>query len=89
MTAAGAFLGLALYGLLGIENCGEELTAHPCLSPETGRLAISGLSFRGKRWRVAAEPGNARADISEITISETTISETKFSETEISEATIF
>ena len=66
VTAAGAFLGLALYGLLGIENCGETLAAHPCLSPEVGRLSISGLTFRGRRWRVAAKPGCATAEISDI-----------------------
>jgi len=62
-TAAGAFLGLALYALLGIENTGDRLEAHPCLTGETGRLAVSGLHFRGRRWRVAAEPGADQATI--------------------------
>ena len=59
----GAFLGLALYALLGIENTGDRLEAHPCLTGETGRPAVSGLHFRGRRWRVAAEPGADQATI--------------------------
>lgn len=57
ITASGSLLGLALYGLLGIENQGAGLTAHPCLTTETGRLSVSGITFKGRRYSVAAEPG--------------------------------
>ena len=77
VTAAGAFLGLALYGLLGIENSGEKLAAHPCLSPEVGRLSISGLTFRGRRWRVAATPNSPQAEISDIGPADNFLPQTK------------
>lgn len=67
-TASGSLLGLALYGLLGIENGGEQLEAHPCLTGETGKLAVSGLSFRGRRYTVAAEPGKTQATITKLEI---------------------
>lgn len=62
-TASGSLLGLALYGLLGIENQGERLEAHPCLTDETGRLSVTGLTFGGRRYAVAAEPGSGEAVI--------------------------
>lgn len=62
-TASGSFLTLALYGLLGIENQGDTLAAHPSLAEETGALSIAGLTFRGRRYRVAAKPGATAADI--------------------------
>jgi trehalose/maltose hydrolase-like predicted phosphorylase len=62
-TASGSFLTLALYGLLGIENQGGTLTAHPCLTEETGALSIAGLEFRGRRYSVSAEPRAAGAII--------------------------
>ena len=57
ITGSGAFLDIVIYGLLGIENSGEELTAHPCLSKDVGRIKISGLFFKGKRYSVEAKPG--------------------------------
>ena len=69
VTASGALLTLALYGLLGLENSNDRLAAHPCLTPETGRLAIAGIRFRGRRFRVAAEPGATSALIEPLGIS--------------------
>ena len=67
-TAAGSLLTLALYGLLGIENQGEELTAHPCLADEIGALSISGLTFRSRRYSVSAKPGATKAEIASFSL---------------------
>ncbi len=66
VTSAGAFLGLAVYGLLGIENTGDQLDAHPCLAEDIGRLTIQGVGFRDERYSVTGAPGETKAVIEKI-----------------------
>jgi len=54
ITSCGAFLGLLLYGVLGLENGGEQLSAHPCVPESVGELFVSGIKFRGHRYSLRA-----------------------------------
>lgn len=65
LTSAGSFLTLMIYGVLGIDSFGDELSAHPCVPEEVGTITASGLYFKGKRYTVTAtaskvsvEPGS-------------------------------
>jgi trehalose/maltose hydrolase-like predicted phosphorylase len=57
VSGSGAFLTLMLQGVLGIENFSDQLSAHPCVPEEVGRLTVAGLHFRGARYAVSAAPG--------------------------------
>jgi trehalose/maltose hydrolase-like predicted phosphorylase len=61
VTGSGSFLGLMLYGVLGIENSSDTLTAHACVPEEIGRITLSGLNFRGHQYEVRAAPGQSAA----------------------------
>ena len=56
VTAAGSFLGLLLYGILGVENNSEQLTAHPCVPESVGAISVSGLKHRGASYELRARP---------------------------------
>jgi trehalose/maltose hydrolase-like predicted phosphorylase len=55
VTGAGSFLNLLCYGVLGIVNFGDRLTANPCVSRQVGKINVSGVQFQGKRYRVSSE----------------------------------
>jgi trehalose/maltose hydrolase-like predicted phosphorylase len=63
ITGAGGYLNLVLFGLMGINTMGTELTARPCLPQSIGRISIAGIHFRGRQYRVTVEPDKADAEI--------------------------
>ncbi|MGB2998221.1 MAG: hypothetical protein WBC59_06245 [Phycisphaerae bacterium] len=63
VTGAGAFLGLLFYGVLGVENMGEHLAAHPCVPDECGSVEMQGVLFHGQTYRIAARAGQTQAVI--------------------------
>lgn len=56
LTGAGSFLTLLLYGVLGVNNFGDALSAHPCVPEDMGTISVSGLYFKGKRYTITATP---------------------------------
>ena len=66
VTARGLFINLMIFGVLGADTFGATLAAHPCVPSQVGEIAISGVQFRGRRYRIAASHGNGAADITEL-----------------------
>jgi trehalose/maltose hydrolase-like predicted phosphorylase len=63
VTGAGSFINLLVFGIVGMESLGSALSAHPCVPKQVGRVELRGVHFRGRRYRIIAEPGVYTATI--------------------------
>jgi trehalose/maltose hydrolase-like predicted phosphorylase len=57
ITGAGSFLSLLLFGVLGLNNFEESLSAHPCVPKQVGHISVSGICFGDRQYTIAAQGG--------------------------------